>query len=151
VSTDVHGEGQRFVADPITGFPDPDAEINIFKPNRAKAFVEAPQAGPSLAPDEQEGAGGLLGIAGFGQIYIEAAPTAVDGVPRPDPVETHVLKGQCRRSGEAAQSEALLWNTIRLAERSSRNGGERIVQAADEWSEVGLQDGVGVEQQNEVS
>ena len=51
------------VADPITAFSGPEAEIDIFKPDRAKAFVEAPQAGPSLAPDEQEGASGLLGIA----------------------------------------------------------------------------------------
>src|SRR5271157_3790664 len=114
----MHGEGQRLVADPITALFDPDAEINIFKPDRAEALVEAAQAGPGLAPDEQEGAGGLFGIAGLGQVHIQAAPAAVDGVLGPDPVETHVLKGQCRRSGEAAQGEALLWNTIRLAERS---------------------------------
>jgi hypothetical protein len=62
----MHGEGQRFVADPITAFPDPETEIDIFKPDRAEAFVEAAEAGPGLAPNEQKGAGGLFGIAGLG-------------------------------------------------------------------------------------
>lgn len=146
----MHGEGQRFVANPIAAFPDPDAKIDIFKPDRAEAFVEAAHAGPSVAPDKQEGAGGLFGIAGPSQVHIQAAPTAIDAVLRPDSVQPHVLKGQCRRRGEAAQSEARLWNTGRLAQRSGGNRDERIVQATDKWLDVGLQDRVGVEQQNEV-
>ena len=65
----MHGEGHRLVADPITAFSGPEAEIDIFKPDRAEAFVEAAQAGPGLAPDQQEGAGGLFRIAGLRHVH----------------------------------------------------------------------------------
>ncbi len=146
----MHGEDHRFVADPVSGIPDPDAEINIFKPDRMEALVEAAEAGPGGAPDQQEGAGGLLGIAGLGQVEIEAAVTAIDRIARPEPVQTYVFKGQCRGRGEASQREAALWRAARLAQGAGGNGDQGIVETTDQCREIVLQNGVRVEQQDEV-
>ena len=131
----MHGEDHRFVADPVAGVLDPDAEINIFKPDRPEALVEAAEAGPGSAPDQQESTGGLLGIAGLGQIEIQAAVTAIDRIARPDPVQPYVFKGQCRRRGEASQREAALWHAARLAQGAGSNGDQGIVETTDQCRE----------------
>ena len=124
----MHGDDHRFVTDSISGIPDPDTEINIFKPDWTEALIEAAETRPGLAADEQERAGGLFGIARLGQVQIEAALLAVDRIAGPNPVQPHVFKGQRRGRGEASQGEAALRRAARLAQSSGRNGNLRIVE-----------------------
>jgi len=64
----------------------PQTEIDIFKPEREEAHVEASAALKAGAPDQKTCAGGLLHLGGVRVVEIETPVSAIHRIIRKEPV-----------------------------------------------------------------
>lgn len=141
----MHGNGQWLVANSEAGFHYAQAEINVLKPDRSEAFIEAPNSAPSLFANEQKCAGGLLDVLAATQIQIEATPTPVDRISGPDSIDGKIFQGQRGYAGKAAQRESTLRLTALIAQGTRRNGGQGVVETAHQRRDVGAKNCVRVQ------
>src|SRR5215469_17596182 len=85
---------RRDIFDAVAGRAGPAAEVHVFEPDRVKVFIEAAQTLPDVPAEHQESPRRLLYGAGPARVPVQAAITPVDGIGRPDTVQTQQLKDQ---------------------------------------------------------
>src|SRR5260370_30511352 len=95
-------------------------EIDICEPKWIEACVKTTQPLPHFAPEHQERAGRLLYFSGLGKIEIHTTVAAVDSVRGPQTIDAKHLEGQRGRSGEAAERESGLRNSMLIHQFSGR-------------------------------
>src|SRR3954452_12690353 len=86
--------------DPITGLAQTSAEVDVFKPDRVKAFIEAANRSPCFPPDHKKGAGGLIDFYRLCRSD-RLAISPVHGVCRPNPIQAKHFEHErcgCRKS-----------------------------------------------------
>ena len=83
-----------FVLGLVAGLGRAQAEIDILKPDRMKALIEAAQPFPHIPAKHQERAGGLFHRARMFQIAIQITVAPVDRIRWPDPVQPQQLEPQ---------------------------------------------------------
>jgi hypothetical protein len=98
----------RHINNPVARLLDPQTEIDIFEPERAKTLIETSNLFPDAAAKHQEGARGLIDILLPAWIHVEASITPVDRVSGPDPVDEQDFERQGSRGGEGPHVEPAL-------------------------------------------
>ena len=102
------GQDLRQISCPVSQIQRTPAEIDIFKPNRMKAGIEAIELLPKIAAEQDEGPSRLFHVSGLGEVGIQVAVAPIDGVARKYAIQPENFACQRGRGGEAADGETAL-------------------------------------------
>jgi hypothetical protein len=99
------GNGRRDIADTVTSEANPQAQIDVFKPNGGKVLIQKPDGFQHFPADHQKGPGGLVDFPRELGVPVQLPIAAVDGVRGPKAVQQQDFTSQGRWRWEGAHIE----------------------------------------------
>jgi hypothetical protein len=142
------GANLRQILNTISSIGRAPAEIHVLEPHWMKSFVKAAQMFPYISPRQKECARRLLHRTFAIQIPIQISIAAIDGIARPEAVDSQKLESKgsrCRKSANGEPTLALAPGAHQLSRRQTV-----FPACLDQRSDIAPQPHIGVQQKNRV-